>query len=400
MARLPKASSRGFRAGGIDLSGHSSVIVVGGGIMGAQAALQLSRQGHMVTVLDQFDAPNQWAGSGDHLRAFRMGNGSDAFFTEMAVKSLPFWLELNKECEETLLFQNGALHLAVKNGGVEDKSAAVLKERRVKFERLDPQQIKRAYPMYSRAVKWALFEPEGGMIWASRAVSAVLSLAQRKGARVRSNVRITSIIKDKHGIRAVKDDSGKSWPADKFVFTPGFWTGELLKSYGIPMRVTKQEQIFLRPLVNRGRYRAEHFPPFICAAGGFYGFPIHIHGFIKIGANKLGPRVMRPNLADLRTYTPGFEKSARRFLKKFAPELGAFNEFEGHVGWFDNTLDGDFIVDRLPDAPNAVVAAGFSGHGFKFAPLIGQSIAELLIGGKSELNLHRFRITRFKLRVK
>ena len=80
------------------------------------------------------------------------------------------------------------------------------------------------------------------------------------------------------------------------------------------------------------------------------------------------------------------------------PELAPFTEFEGHVGWYDNTPDNDFILDRLPSLPNVYVAAGFSGHGFKFAPIIGKSMAELMVAGKSELNLHRFRLTRFKPR--
>ncbi|MDE2141545.1 MAG: N-methyl-L-tryptophan oxidase [Elusimicrobia bacterium] len=377
----------------------NSVIVVGGGIMGVQAAWHLAQLGQSVTVLDQFDVPNQWAASGDHLRVFRLTYGKDAFYTEMALKALPLWLELNTLSEETLLQQNGVLEFAGKANGYEAHSLAVLKERKIRCSRLERDEVKKLYPMYNpRSFKWALYHPDGGMVWANRAVAATASIAQRKNVRIRSNVKIVSIQKDKNGVRSVKDAAGKVWEAEKFLFTGGYWTAELLKNYGIPLKITKQEQLFLRPLNNRGRYRPEHFPVFASMADGFYGFPVHLHGFIKIGDHRKGPVVKKVNPDELRTLTPKFEKSCRKFLKKFLPEMSHFTEFEGHVCWYDNTPDDDFIMDKLPDVPNAYVAAGFSGHGFKFAPIVGKSMAELMIAGKSDLNLHRFRLARFKLR--
>lgn len=377
----------------------NSVVVVGGGIMGVQAAWHLAQMGQNVTVLDQFDVPNQWAASGDHLRVFRLTYGKDAFYTEMALKALPLWLELNTLSEETLLQQNGVLEFAAKDNGYEGQSLAVLKENRVRVQRLEREEVKRLYPMYNpRSFKWALFHPDGGMIWANRAVAATASIAQRKNVRIRSNIKIVSIQKDKNGVRSVKDAAGKIWEAERFLFAGGYWSGELLKSYGLPIKVTKQEQIFLRPLSNRGRYRPEHFPVFASLTDGFYGFPVHLHGFIKIADHRKGPVVKKADPDELRELTPKFEKSCRKWLKRFIPEMANFTEFEGHVCWYDNTPDNDFIMDRLPDAPNAYVAAGFSGHGFKFAPIVGKSMAELMIAGKSELNLHRFRLARFKLR--
>lgn len=377
----------------------NSVVVVGGGIMGVQAAWHLAQLGQNVTVLDQFDVPNQWAASGDHLRVFRLTYGKDAFYTEMALKALPLWLELNTLSEETILQQNGVLELATKDNGYEAQSMAVLKERKIRFEKLDPAQVRRQYPMYNpKSIKWALFHPDGGMTWANRAVAATASIAQRKGVRIRSNVKIVSLVKDKNGVRAVKDSAGKVWEAEKFLFASGYCTNDVLKSYGLPIKVTKQEQLFLRPLSNRGRYRPEHFPVFASLSQGFYGFPVHLHGFIKIGDHRKGPAVKKVDRDQLRELTPKFEKSCRQFLRKYIPELAGFTEFEGHVCWYDNTPDDDFIMDKLPDVPNAWVAAGFSGHGFKFAPVVGQAMAQLMIAGKSDLNLHRFRLTRFKLK--
>src|SRR6185369_7216490 len=134
----------------------------------------------------------------------------------------------------------------------------VLKERKIRFEKLEPPDVKKRYPMYkSGAFKWALFHPEGGMIWANRAVAATASIAQRKGVKIRNGVKVVSIQKDKTGVKSVKDSTGKVWEAEKFVFAAGYWSAELLKQWGVPIKVTKQEQLFLRPLASRGRYRPE-----------------------------------------------------------------------------------------------------------------------------------------------
>jgi N-methyl-L-tryptophan oxidase len=117
---------------------------------------------------------------------------------------------------------------------------------------------------------------------------------------------------------------------------------------------------------------------------------------MKIGDHRKGPVGKPGAVEDDRMLAPAFEKKCRTFLKRYIPELASFTEMEGHTCYYDNTKDDDFIVDRLPDAPNAFIAAGFSGHGFKFGPLIGKTLAELVVGGKSELNLHRFRLGRFR----
>jgi monomeric sarcosine oxidase len=377
----------------------NSVIVVGGGIMGVSAAYQLALRGRQVTLLDQFDVPNQWAASGDQLRVFRMTYGKDAFYTEMALKSLPLWLELNRLAEDKIFVQNGMLELASSTHGYEEQSLKVLKDMKIPASVVDKKELQRRYPMInSRAVKYGLFHKDGGMIWSSKAVAALSLLAQRKAVKVRGGVKVSAVLKDKNGVRGVKDSTGKLWEAENYVFAAGAWTPELLKSYGVPLKITRQEQLYLRPPINRGRYRPEHFPVFAALSEGFYGLPMHIHGFMKIGYHRPGSAGKPGPEQDERQLTKPFEKKCRAFLKRYIPELASFTEMEGHTCYYDNTKDSDFIIDRLPDAANAVLAAGFSGHGFKFGPLVGKSVSELIIGGKSELNLHRFRLGRFKLK--
>lgn len=363
--------------------------------MGASAAYWLSCLGRHVTLLDQGELPNRHAASGDQLRTFRISYGKDAFYSEMAAKSLPLWLSLCDESSDRFFVKNGFLDLAVQAHGYEEQCRKVLQELRVPCTVLDKEALRRSYQMMnSRAFRFGLLHKDGGMIWAMRAVSAFLSLAQRKGAKVRTRVQVTGMAKSKGAITALKDSSGRTWQAAEYLFAPGAWTPELLKGYRLPLQVTRQEQLYLRPPCNRGRYREEHFPPFCVHSQGFYGFPMHIHGFMKIGYLRKGP-TGKPGDVPEREITPQFERKVRAFLKRFIPELAGFSEHEGHVCYYTSTKDGDFLVDRLPDASNGYLMAGFSGHGFKFAPLLGRAMAQLVVGGKSDLNLHRFRLNRF-----
>ncbi|MBI5208595.1 MAG: FAD-dependent oxidoreductase [Elusimicrobia bacterium] len=373
-----------------------SVLVVGGGVMGAASTYWLTQMGRSVVLLDRCDIPNIGGSSGDHLRVFQLTHGKDAFYTDLAAKSIPLWLGLNDEAGEKLLHQNGMIELALKEGGFEDQSYQVLKEMNFRAERMGKPEVRRHHPMLnSRSFQFAVFHHDGGMIWGMRTVSALVHLAQRKGAKVRPLTEVTAVLQDKDGIRGVRDSHGKLWQAENYLFTAGPWTGQLLKRYKLPLKVTKQEQLYVMPPSNRGRYRPEHFPVFAVRGAGIYGFPIHIHGYMKLGTYVVGPPGFADSVSSTKT-PPQFEKKCRSFLQKYIPDLGGFSETEGKVCCSATTPDGDFIVDRLPDAPNGFVAAGFSTTGMKFAPLIGKTMAELIVGGRSEINLHRFRLHRFK----
>ena len=377
---------------------ENGVIVVGGGIMGVCCAYFLALRGKRVTLLDQYDVPNIWAASGDHLRVFRLTYGKDAFYTDMAVRSMPLWLDFNNQVGDRLLFQNGVLEFATQTHGYEEHSFTVLKDLKLPVAKVEKNELKRRYPMLNtRAIKYGLFHKDGGMIWAQKSVQAIAALAQRKGVQLRPKVKVAQVIRDKKlGIKGIKDQTGKVWQGESYVFCTGIWTPEILKSYKIPLKVTKQFQLYLRPPSNRGRYRPEHFPVFLSMSTDFYGFPLHIHGFLKIGDHKKGSVGKPAGPGSKEEITPAFEKKCRKFLGRFIPELAQFTEYEGQVCFYDNTKDGDFIMDRLPDTPNGYIAAGFSGHGFKFGPLVGKTMAELVVAGKAELNLHRFRLARFK----
>ncbi|MEE8424411.1 MAG: FAD-dependent oxidoreductase [Elusimicrobiota bacterium] len=372
------------------------VIVVGGGIIGTASAYYLAKRDFKVVLLDQGALANPEASSCDHARVFRLTHGKDSFYTEIARKAVPMWKEFQAEARDSLIQQHGMLEFSLSGSKHEDRSMKVLQELKVSHQKLKPKQVVERYRMYKqRSFRWALYHTDGGMIFAKKAIEAFIKLADKNGARLEANARVVRVIKNKSGIQGLRDSNGKVWKAKNYLFAAGAWTRGILKDFNIPLTVTRQECLYIRPPQNQGRYRPVHFPVFSTTAKGFHGLPVHIHGFMKIGTHKKGPVVRAPG-----TLTPDkkFEGKVRGFLKKFIPDLAEFTDMEGKVYLYTHTPDGDFILDRLPGMPNAWVAAGFSGNGPMFAPLVGKTVTALLTGEKPEINLQRFKIDRPRLR--
>jgi N-methyl-L-tryptophan oxidase len=375
------------------------VSVVGGGIIGTASAYYLAKKDLKVALLDQGALSNPVASSCDHVRVFRLTHGKDSFYTDLARKTIPLWSEFQTEAREDLIQQNGMLEFAVGKTGYEDQSAKVLEEMKIPVQKLKSQVVCDRYRMMKhRSFKYALYHPDGGMIWAKKAIEAFRRLSVKIGVHTEHEAKIVKVIKKKAGIEGLKDSNGKVWKAKNYVFASGAWTGDVLKDFKLPLTVTRQEAIYIRPPRNQGRYRPAHFPVFTVSSKGFYGMPVHIHGFMKIGSHKKGTvvrKVVTPIEPDKK-----FEAKARAFLKTIIPDLCDFTDIEGKVYYYTRTPDNDFLLDKLGDLPNAWVAAGFSGHGPMYAPLIGRTVAEMVSGEKPEINLQRFRLDRFKRKKK
>src|SRR5208282_3450000 len=246
--------------------------------------------------------------------------GKDLFYTELAVRALNLWKEFQKECREELYVPIGMLDLATKEGGYEAACYQALKDMRLPVEKLGPAELRERYRILNaRAFRYAVFHPDGGMLWAQRAVTAYATAASRKGAVIRKNIRISQLVRGNGGIREIRDQDGKSWKADSYLFAAGSWSRELLSAYKLPLKVTRQELLYFRPPQNQGRYRPEHCPVFACSSRGFYGFPVHIHGFMKIGSQRKGPSG-KPGPSS-QGPSPRFEKVCRKFLREFIPDV-------------------------------------------------------------------------------
>ena len=162
------------------------VLVVGGGIMGLSSAYYLALKGSSVMVLDQFDVPNQWAASGEHLRSFGLTYGKDVFYTEMAVKSIALWQELDTQSGEKFFVQNGMLELATDTHGYEEQSCAVLKEMRLPAVKMGKEEVRRHYPMINTRAPLTCMHLFSMALIISLATNRPMPSLMRRPARITS----------------------------------------------------------------------------------------------------------------------------------------------------------------------------------------------------------------------
>ncbi|MBI4386608.1 MAG: FAD-dependent oxidoreductase [Elusimicrobia bacterium] len=371
------------------------IVIVGGGIVGVSSAYYLARKGYRVALLDQYDIPNEWSSSGDHAQIFRYTYGKDVFYTELAARSLVLWKEFQKEVREDLYLGAGVMDLADGDKSYPEACLKSLTQMKLSGQKIESAEMKERFRILSpRAARRAVFHPDGGILWAQRAVAAYTRASARRRAVISPSTRVAAVVRSKEGISQIRDGRGRVWKGNTYLFATGPWTKELFPKERLPLAVTRQQLLYFRPPMNQGRFRPGHCPVVINMARGYYVLPVHIHGFMKIGTYRKGPKA-KPGQGS-KEITPQFERACRDFLKEVIPDLYGFTESEGRICHHTHTPDGDFILDRLPRCPNAFVATGFSGNSFSFGPWVGSALTEWISTGKTELNLSRFRASRFK----
>lgn len=356
-------------------------IIIGAGVMGSATAYYLSKTEKNILLLDQYEVKNDLNSSQDHSRVFRYEYGTDEFYSKLAVKSLKLWKEIEIESKTKLYFQSGCLLL----GGTDDsyamKSYKTMNKLKLPIELLEGKELKDRYPQFN--CDTAVLDPNGGVIEASTAVNTFVSLAQKNGVQVRTKAKVVNIDK-----KSVTLESGEKILTDKIVVTAGVWNTKLLKNK-IKVIPSRQELIYFQPK-NLELFQKEKFPTFGHLESGFYGIPIHKINAVKI-ANHFPGKPADPDTVD-RKATQEFMDECRNFLRQYIPELADGEVIESKVCLYDMTTDEDFILDKLTD--NIVIGAGFSGHGFKFAPMIGKILADLVSKGKTQYDISRFSLSK------
>lgn len=355
------------------------IAIVGAGINGATGAVELAQRGHQITLLDPGPLPHPLASTTDISKVVRMEYGADEEYMELAERSLAGWQEWNREFGVDLFQQTGVLYLRqgeMKRGTYEWDSWKLLKKRGHHPQRLNAAQIKQRFPMWNaRRYTDGFFDPEGGFAESARVVMRVIQKAQALGVTLRQRAAFQELV-EKHGkVRGLVTPEGKKIPADIVVVAAGAWTHYILPWLKPYFRANGMPVFHLAPK-NSEDFRAPVFPVFASdtSSTGYYGFPINRDGVVKIARHWDG-REMHPESSE-RVVNAAEEQNLREYLKRTFPSLVEAPIVYRRICLYSDTWDGHFWVDHDPDHPGLVVAAGDSGHGFKFAPLWGQIIAD------------------------
>ena len=395
-----------------NLNSTYDVAVVGAGVFGAWTAYQLRRAGKRVVLIDAYGAANSRSSSGDESRIMRMGYGADDIYTRSARRSLQLWQELFARVDQPLFHQTGVLWLAHEEDPYPLKTAETLQKIGIPFEKLTTAEVGQRYPQIGlERISWALLEPESGVLLARRAVQAVTFAAIKTGVNylqdavrpvdsgtgVRGPQRgspagvLDPPVNHAQAARATKQKldhvmtaGGQRISAGNYVFACGPWLPKVFPDLlADRIHPTRQEVFYFGTPAGNQSFTAPALPTWIDFKGETYGLPDTEGRGIKIAVDRHGSE-FDPDTGDRVVTSEGLAE-VRQCLARRLPALKDAPVTEARVCQYENTSNGDFLIDLHPEFDNVWLVGGGSGHGFKHGPVVGEYVAARIEGSDERI---------------
>jgi sarcosine oxidase len=367
------------------------VAVIGAGVFGAWTAWHLAKRAQRVALIDAYGPAHSRASSGGETRIVRMGYGGDELYTRWSKRSLAQWKEFSAATRQALFLETGVLWMAGEEDARLRQTSATLKRCGVKFEELDREALEKRYAQIGfDGIKRGLFEPQSGVLMARRAVAAVVEDAVRLGAEYRCAQVLGPT--GSGGVHEVTTSDGEHMAAGQFVFACGPWLGKVFPDVlGARIFPSRQEVFFFGVPAGDMRFAPPALPTWLFQEDLVYGMPDIERRGLKIAFDEHGERV-DPDTQS-RIVSPAMMEMVRKYVARRFPALRDAPIVETRVCQYENTSNGDFLIDRHPEMENVWFAGGGSGHGFKHGPAIGEYVAGQLLDGRAAE-------TRFSLETK
>jgi monomeric sarcosine oxidase len=355
------------------------VAVVGAGVFGAWTAYRLQQSGKHVALIDAYGAGNSRSSSGDESRIIRMGYGADEIYTRSAWRSLELWKELFARTGESLFHQTGVLWLAHEGDPYPMTSFETLSKFGIPAQQLTTSEMRTRYPQISPGgIGGAFVEPESGVLVARRAVQAVVREAIKCGVEYfQQQVAPPSPGRQ---IDAVQTSDGQRISAGAYVFACGPWLPKLLPDLLTNRIHPTRQEVFYFGAPAGTRFKPPALPTWIDFKDEAYGLPDVEGRGVKIAIDRHG-QPFDPDTGDRVTSEEGLAE-VRRYLAHRIPVLKDAPVSESRVCQYENTSNGDFLIDRHPDFENVWLVGGGSGHGFKHGPFVGEYVTARIEGKK------------------
>ena len=371
----------------------SRVIVVGAGINGVTAAIELKNRGHSVALVDPGPLPHPLAASTDISKAVRAAYGADEEYTDLAEHSIKRWREWNREFGTQFYHEVGVMFVRcreLKPGDFEHESFKILESRGHKIERMYSARAWKRFPAWNPELyRDGVLELEAGYVESGRVVATLIGRAKSLGVELREGAQFLQLAEDDDRVNGIVLDDGRRIASDAVVMAMGAWTPYLLPFTKKFFRSSGQPVFHLKPREPE-LFAPERFPVFGAdiTTTGYYGFPINRDGVVKI-ANHGPGREIAPDSSE-RVVTSEEQTNLREFLSSTFPALADAPIVYSRVCMYCDTHDGHFWIAQDPERQGLVIAAGDSGHGFKFGPVLGEIIADA-VEEKPNPILHKFR---------
>ena len=354
------------------------VVVIGAGVFGAWTAHHLQNAGHKVTLVDAWGASHSRASSGGESRLTRAGYGKDAIYTRMATESLPQWQALSAVSGLPILVQCGVVFFSAVEDDYFRGSMEVHKQLGFPIERMDRAAMQKSFPMIDfTGIEVGLHEPKFGALMARRSVQTLVDRFVRAGGQYRLGAALP--VSGNGRLDVVKLQSSETLTADRFVFALGPWLPKIFPDVlGKKIFATRQEVFYFATPPGDRSYSSANMPGWADFNAGdiFYGFPDLENRGVKFANDKHGVSV-DPDTQDRRPTQAAIDEIIAFRDRRFpglrgAPLIGA------EVCQYENSSNGDFLIDKHPSLSNVLLVGGGSGHGFKHGPEVGRYAAARL----------------------
>jgi sarcosine oxidase len=369
------------------------VVVVGLGATGAAALHRLARRGVRVLGLERLTPGHDQGSSHGESRIIRLGYFEHPSYVPLLRRSYALWRELETETNAKLLHITGIAEIGPPGGEVVSGTLAASRLHGLPHQVMNAAETMRRFPAFKIPNDYlGVFQPDDGFISAEAAMAAMLALARAAGAEVQTNVAVRSVTPRGNGV-GIETSTGLI-EARTAIVAAGPWLSKLMPDLPAPLRVTREVMAWFEPR-NPAPFLAASFPVFLLESplGQHYGFPPWRGGLLKIAKHHHRNETVDPDHVD-HVVSAGDEALIRPAVSQYIP-AAAGPLRSAKTCLYTMTPDRDFLIDRLPGAPNIVVASPCSGHGFKFAPVVGEILADLATEGSTGHDISRFRLGRF-----
>jgi len=374
------------------------VIVLGTGGVGSAAAMHLARRGASVLGIDQFHHGHNRGSSHGQTRAIRMAYFEHADYVPLLRRAYQLWNALESDSGRKLFYQVGLLEVGPPEGVVVPGVLEAATKYDLPVDELTRFEVAERFPGFVMSEDArAVFEQNAGFLMVEDSVLAHIGEAQRSGAEFRSNERVVSWSDSGGDSVTVRTEAGE-YHASSLVVTAGAWAGSLLSELDIPLRVLRKHLHWFVP--ENHHYRVERGTPTfffeLPDKSFFYGFPQIDERGVKVAEHSGGEEISDPNALEP-DVDPDERTRVESFLINHLP--GVTLQPTRHCAcMYTMTADGHFIVDTHPRHARVCFAAGLSGHGFKFTPVLGEALADLSLEGETKLPIHFLNCRRSSLR--
>lgn len=367
------------------------LIIVGSGSVGAAAGYYASRSGLKVLMIDSGHPPHDQGSHHGDTRLMRHAYGEGEKYVSLVLRAQKLWDTLAETSGEKVFHRTGVINLGPASSPFIRNAISSAEKFSIPVETLDADAINARWPEITAPENYiGVFEPDAGVLKSEIAVKAYIHLAKRGGCTLQFNCRVTEIRHSETGVIVVTEDG--EYHGRKLLVSAGTWVTKLLPK----LPVTPVRKIFAWYQANNSYSENNKFPGFVAETPNgdfYYGFPAE-NNELKLGKHNGGQNINSPEQRKPFGAIVSDDSELLPFLREFLPGIGAC--LHGAACTYDMSPDEDFIIETLPGHKNTLLISGLSGHGFKFASVLGEIASQFALDQKSPFDLSPFSLSRFK----